>query len=149
MLYERNCSTKGPAQNLQWLLLWFLQQNKLIFSVITITLGYDLKLSWKYCIYYHPLFMKIFLSYQTYAHLVQKFYSLSHQSLNFITLSSIYFCIILIFLRGCGAFHSYTVHLIVCLSKTDCPIYQEENHLPIYRCLRNVAETIPWLSKFI
>ena len=30
------------------------------------------------------------------------------------------------FLRGDGISHSNTVHLIVSLSKTDCPIYQEE-----------------------
>ena len=36
------------TEHLQWLLLWFLQQNNLIFSVITITLGYNQKLSWKY-----------------------------------------------------------------------------------------------------
>ena len=32
--------TRSFTEYLQWLFLWFLQQNKLIFSVITITLGY-------------------------------------------------------------------------------------------------------------
>ena len=40
--------TSSLTEHLQWLLLWFLQQNNLIFSVITITLGYNQKLSWKY-----------------------------------------------------------------------------------------------------
>ena len=32
--------TSSLTEHLQWLLLWFLQQNNLIFSVITTTLGY-------------------------------------------------------------------------------------------------------------
>ena len=35
------------------------QQNKLIFSVIMINLGYNQKLSWKYCNYYHPPYVKM------------------------------------------------------------------------------------------
>ena len=91
-------------------------------------LYYNQKLSWKYCNYYHPPYIKISISYQKYAHLVQKCCSLSHQSPNFLILSSIYFCIISIFLRGSGGVsHSYSVSLIEGLSKIDCPIYQEEN----------------------
>ena len=94
-------------------------------------LYYNQKLSWKYCNYYHPPYIKISISYQKYAHLVQKCCSLSHQSPNFLILSSIYFCIISIFLRGSGGVsHSYTVSLIEGLSKIDCPVYQEEN-LPL------------------
>ena len=75
-------------------------------------LYYNQKLSWKYCNYYHPPYIKISISYQKYAHLVQKFCSLSHQNPNFLILSSIYFCIISIFLRGSSVSHSYTVSLI-------------------------------------
>ena len=46
-------------KHLQCLLLWFLQQNNLIFSVITITLGYKQKLPRQYCYYYHPPYIKI------------------------------------------------------------------------------------------
>ena len=35
------------------------QQNNLIFSVITINLGYNQKLSWKYCNYFHPPYIKM------------------------------------------------------------------------------------------
>ena len=94
-------------------------------------LHYNQKLSWKYCNYYHPPYIKISISYQKYAHLVQIFCSLSHllfPSPNFLILSSIYLCIISIFLRGSGGVsHSYTVSLIEGLSKIDCPVYQEEN----------------------
>ena len=83
--------TRSFKEHLQWLLLWFLQQNNLIFSVITITWGYNHKLSWKYCNYYHPPYIKTPISYQKYGHLVQKFCSLSHQSSDFLILSSIYF----------------------------------------------------------
>ena len=93
------------TEHLRWLLLWFLKQNKLIFSVITITLGYNQKLSWKYCNYYHPRYIKISISFQKYAHLAQTFCNLSRQSANFMILSSIYFCIISLFLRGSGASH--------------------------------------------
>ena len=71
------------------------------------------------------------ISYQKCTHLVKKFCSLSHllfPSPNFLILPSIYFCIISTFLRGRGGVsHSYTVPLTECLSKLDCPIYQEEN----------------------
>ena len=94
-------------------------------------LYYNQKLSWKYCNYNHPPYIKISISYQKYAHLVQTFCSLSHllfPSPNFLILSSIYLCIISIFLRGnADVSHSYTVSLIEDLSKLDCPIYQEEN----------------------
>ena len=93
-------------------------------------LYYNQKLSLKYFNCYHPPYIKISISYQKYAHLVQKFCSLSHQNPNFLILSSIYFCIISIFLRGSGVSHSYTVSLIEGLSKIDCPVYQEEN-LPL------------------
>ena len=72
------------------------QQNKLIFSVIMINLGYNQKLSWKYCNYYHPPYIKTSISYQKDAHLAQRFCSLSHllfPSPSFLILSSIYFCI--------------------------------------------------------
>ena len=122
--------THSFTEHLQWLLLWFLQQNNSIFSVITINLGYNQKLSWKYCNYYHRPYIKISISYQKYAYQIQKCCSLSHQSPNFLILSSIYFCIFSIFLRESGVSHSYTVSLIESLSKRDCPIYQEEN-LPL------------------
>ena len=131
--------TRSFTEHLQWLLLWFLQQNYLIFSVITITLGYQQKLSWKYCNYYHPPYIKISISYQKYAHLVQKFCSLSHQSPNFLILSSIYFCIISIFLRGSGVSHTYAVSLTEGLSKIDCPIYQEENSPLSQKCFWNYS----------
>ena len=90
------------TEHLQWLLLGFLQQNNLIFSVITITLGYNQIFSWKCVNYYHPPYINIFISYQKYVYLVQKFCSLSHKSPNFLILASICFCIISIFLRGKG-----------------------------------------------
>ena len=37
------------------------------------------------------------------------------------------------FLRGDGVSHSNAVHLIVSLSKTDCPIYQEEELTSVYK----------------
>ena len=145
--------TASFTEHLQWLLVWFLQQNNIIFSVITITLGYNQKLSWKYCNYYHPPYIKISISYQKYAHLVQIFCSLSHllfPSPNFLILSSIYLCIISIFLRGSGGVsHSYTVSLIEGLSKIDCPVYQEEN-LPLpQKCSWNYSLVIKIHLKFI
>ena len=122
------------TEHLQRLLLWFSQQSNLIFSAITITLNYNQKLSQKQCNYYHTPYIKTSISYQKYAHPVQNFYSLSHQSPNFVTLSSIYFCIISIFLRGSGTSYSYTVHLIVSVSKIDCPIYQEKNSSLPQKC---------------
>ena len=122
--FLRTCSF---TEHLQWLLLSFLQQNNLAFSAITITLGYNQKLSWKCCNYYHLPYIEISISYQKSAHLVQNFCSLSYQNPNFLILSGIYFCIMSIFLRGSGVSHSYTVPLIECLSKIDCPIYQEDN----------------------
>ena len=83
--------TRSFTEHLQWLLLWLLPQNNLIFTLITITLGYNQKLSWKYGNYYHPPYRKISISYQKYANLVQRFCSLSHQSPKFLILSSIYF----------------------------------------------------------
>ena len=76
--------------------------------------------------------------------------SLLHQSLNFRTLSSIYFSIISIFLTS-GVSHSNTMHLIVNLSETDCPIYQEENPSLPQTCSRNYFLVIKvavtrWLS---
>ena len=117
------------TEHLQWLLLWFLQQNNVIFSVITTTLGYNQKLSWKYCNYYHlSLYKNIhLLSKVSSIYIVQTFCGLSCQSPNFMILSSsIYNFNISIFLRGDGVSHSNTVHLIVSLSKIDRPIYQEE-----------------------
>ena len=101
-------------------------------------LHYNQKLSWKYCNYYHPPYIKISISYQKYAHLVQIFCSLSHllfPSPNFLILSSIYLCIISILLRVSGGVsHSYTVSLIEGLSEIDCPIYQEENSPLSHKC---------------
>ena len=54
--------TPSFKEHLQWLLLWFLQQNNLIFSVITITIGYNQKFPRKYCNYYHPPYIKISIS---------------------------------------------------------------------------------------
>ena len=96
-LQEKFLRTPSFTKHLQWLLLWLCIQNNLIFNVITITLGYNRKSSWKYCNYYHPPYIKISISYQRYARLVQIFCSLSHQSPNFMILSSIYFCMISIF----------------------------------------------------
>ena len=111
-------------------------------------LYYNQKLSWKYCNYYHPPYIKISISYQKYAHLVQKFCSFSHLlflSPNFLNLWSIYFCIISIFLRGSGGVsHSYTVSLIEGLSKINCPIYQEENSEMFLKLL---PETIHLVNK--
>ena len=107
------------TERLQRLLLSFLQQNNLIFSVITMTLGYNQNLSRKYCNYYHPPYIKVSISYPKYTHLVQRFCSLSHQTPNFFILSSIQFCKISLFLRGSGVFYSYKVQLIEGLSKID------------------------------
>ena len=137
--------TPSFTEHLQWLLLWLLQHNNLLFSVKTITLGYNQKLPWKYCNYYHPPYIKISISYQMYALLLQKICSLSHLRPNFMILSRIYFCIILIFLRRRGVFHRYTVHLTESLSRIDCPVTKKRAH----PCLRNIPESIPWLSKFI
>ena len=101
-----------------WNLLRESSECKLLQDFFTCGQYSEKKLSWKYCNYYHPPYIK------KYAHLVQNFCSLSHQSPTLMTLSSIYFYIISIFLRGSGATHSYTVHLIVSLSKIDCTIYQ-------------------------
>ena len=65
--------TPSFTEHLQWLLLWFKQQNNLIFSVITITFSYNQKLSWKNWNYYHPLYIKIPISYQKYDYLVQNY----------------------------------------------------------------------------
>ena len=102
MLQAKFLRTRSFTEQLQWLLLWLLQQNNLIFSVITITLGYNQIFSWKCVNYYHPPYINIFISYQKYVYLVQKFCSLSHKSPNFLILASICFCIISIFLRGKG-----------------------------------------------
>ena len=109
------------TEHLRWLLLWFLQYNNLIFSAIMI------KLSWKYCNYYHPPYIKIFISHQRCGDIVQKFCCLSRQSPNFMTLWSICFCLISTFFRESDVSHSDTVYLIVSFSKIDCPIYPEEN----------------------
>ena len=87
------------------------------------------------------------ISYKKYSQLVQNV--ASRQSLNFIILSSIYICIISIFLRGSGVLHSNTVHLIVSFSKTDCPIYQEENSLLPQTYSRNYFLVIKIHLKFI
>ena len=110
-------------------------------------LYYNQRLSWKYRNYYHPSYIKISI-YQKYAHLLQKFCNLSHllfPSPNFLILSSIYLCIISIFLRGSGGVsHSYTVSLIEGLSKINCPIYQEENSEMFLKLL---PETIHLVNK--
>ena len=90
---------------------WFLQQSSVIFSVITINLGYNQKLSWKYCNYFHLCFCKNI-------HLLSKD--------PVMTLSSIYNFHISIFLRVDCVSHGNTVYLTVSLSQIDCPIYQEE-----------------------
>ena len=41
--------TPSFTEHFKWFLLWFLQQNNLIVSVITINVDYNQKLSWKYC----------------------------------------------------------------------------------------------------
>ena len=70
--------------------------------------------------------MKISIFYQKYGNLVQKLCSLSHQSPNFMTVSSIYNFNISVFSRVYGKSHSNTVHPIPSLSKIDYSIYQEE-----------------------
>ena len=125
------------------------QLNIQCYSAITITLGYNQKLSWKCCNYYHPPSIKISISYQKSAHLVQNFCSLSYQNPNFLILSGIYFCIMSIFLRGSGVSHSYTVPLIECLSKMDCPIYQEDNSPLPQKCSWNYSLVIKIHLKFI
>ena len=106
-------------------------------------LYYNQKLSLKYFNCYHPPYIKISISYQKYAHLVQKFCSFSHLlflSPNFLNLWSIYFCIISIFLRGSGGVsHSYAVSLIEGLNKLGCPIYQEENSPLRQKCSWNYS----------
>ena len=42
-----------------------------------------------------------------------------------------------VFLKGSGASHSNLVHVIVSVSKTDCPIYQEENSPVPQKCFGN------------
>ena len=101
-------------------------------------LYYNQKLSWKYCNYYHPPYIKISISYQKYAHLVQKFCSLSPPSLpksKLLDSLKHLFLYSFKFLRGSDAVsHSYTVSLIEGLSKLDCPIYQEENSPLPHKC---------------
>ena len=92
----------------------------------TITLGYNQRLSWNTVIIITLPYIEISIFYQKYGHQIQIFCSLFRQSLNFMTLPSIYNFNILIFLKGNGVSHSNTVHLIVSLSKIDRPIYQEE-----------------------
>ena len=132
------------TEHLQWLLLWLLLQNNLIFSAIRISLDYDYNFHRNTAILSSFLYKNIHF-YQKYSHLVQKFCSLSRQSPNFITLSSIHFCMISIFFRGSGVSHSNTVHLIIILSQIEYPSTNRRTQL----CLKNVPETIPWLSKFI
>ena len=114
------------SQHLQWLLLWFLQQNSTIFSVITITLGYNQNLSWKYCNYYHPYLYKNIhlLSKQRPASpkVLQSFPPKSklHDPVKHLKFK--YFNIF----KGGGVSHRNTAYLIVSLCKIDSPIYQEE-----------------------
>ena len=115
--------TDSFTKHLQWLLLWFLQENNAIFIVITIILGYNQKLSWKYCNYYHPFLYKNIHLLSKARPLVQKFCTVSRQSPNFMTQSSIYNFNIF---KGNGVSHSNTVHLIASLSKVGCPIYPED-----------------------
>ena len=101
-------------------------------------LYYNQKLSLKYCNCYHPPYIKISISYQKYAHLVQKFCSLSPPSLpksKLLDPLKHLFLYSFKFLRGSGGVsHGYTVSLIEGLSKLDCPIYQEENSLLPHKC---------------
>ena len=60
-----------------------------------------------------------------------------------------YFCIISIFLKGSCVSHSNTMHLIVSLSKIDCPIYQEENSSLSQKCCRNYSLVIKIRIKFM
>ena len=128
------------TEYLQWLFLWFLQQNNLIFSVITITLGYIITkdchgntvisilpiLKHPSTIKRMPIWTKDFVAFPT------------SSCPNLLILSSIYFCIIPIFLRESGGvFLSYTVSQG--LSKIDCPIYQEENSPLNQKCSWNYS----------
>ena len=109
------------AEHLQW--LWFLQQNNVIFSVISLTWGYNQKLLWKYCNYYHP-------------------------SLYNVSLPSIYNFNISIFLTGDGVSHSNTVHLIVSPSKTDCPSTNRRNSPLSKKCSWNYSFVLNYSLKF-
>ena len=120
------------TEHLQWLLLWFLQQNNLIFSVITITLGYNQKLSWKYknkkSLYKNKksLYKNIHLLSKVRLSSPKILQPFPPKSKHLDPLKHI-FCIISIFLRRSGVSHSYTVQLIEGPSRIDCLIYQEEN----------------------
>ena len=124
-------------------------ENDVIFSVITITLGYNQKLSWKYCNYHHSSLYKNI-------HLLSKvrpsdpnICSLFRQIPNFMTLPIIYNFNISIFLRGDGVSHSNTVHLIVSLSKIDCPSTKRTNLLLSKKCSWNYSLFIKIYLKFI
>ena len=102
--------TVSFTEHLQWLLLWSFQKNNVIFGVIMTTLGYNQKFTWKYCNYYHP-YKKISIFYQKHGrHLVQKCCTLSRQSPNFMTLSSIYNFNIF---KGDGVSHPIVIQCIL------------------------------------
>ena len=65
------------------------------------------------------------------------------------TLSSIYFCIIAIFLMGCGVSHSITIHLIASLNKTFCSTYYKKNSSLSQQCSRNYSLVVKINLKFI
>ena len=92
--------TASLTEHLQCLFLWFMQQNNLIFSVTTMTLCYNQKLSWKYCNYYHPPYIKISIFYQKSAHSSPNILQTFMLNSNFMILPSIFFCTVPIFLRG-------------------------------------------------
>ena len=138
--------TVSFTEHLQWLLLWSFQKNNVIFGVIMTTLGYNQKFTWKYCNYYHP-YKKISIFYQKHGrHLVQKCCTLSRQSPNFMTLSSIYDFNIF---KGDGVSHTNTVHLIVSVSTVSCPITQRRNSLQSKKCSWNYSLFIKIYLKFI
>ena len=142
--------TSSLTEHLQWLLLWFLQQNNLIFSVITITLGYNQKLSWKYknkkSLYKNKksLYKNIHLLSKVRLSSPKILQPFPPKSKHLDPLKHI-FCIISIFLRRSG------VSIVIQCNLQKVPVKQTASSTKriTHHCLRNVPETISWLSKFI
>ena len=60
-----------------------------------------------------------------------------------------YFCIISIFFWRCGVSHNNAMHLIISLSKIDCPMHQDENSSLPQKCSKNWSLDIKVNLKFI
>ena len=134
--------TSSFTKHLQWLLLWFLQQNNLIFSVITINLGYNQKLSWKYSNYYHPPYIKYPYPIKSMPiqpcspNILEPFPPESKllDPLKHLFLYNFNIFVYFYFMNGGGVSHSYTVQLLEGPSKIDYLIYQGENSLLPQKC---------------